>query len=189
MATGTKINIEVFKSVTKAVSRSEHLDIMSNHLTQLLVAAMDIKGCAIYALDTGTKELERVASFGLSMDYVAKGPILAPKSIAECMSGKPVIVSDIAMNERIQYPEEARKEGITAIVSIPIRASGVVLGTLRLYQDRPWDLLEDDLNSLVLLAEFIGLAMNYTVAMDTLSEIRNLIKQKIPMELIRNRGG
>jgi signal transduction protein with GAF and PtsI domain len=80
MSAEAKINIETFKAVTKAIARSRNLDIMTNHLTQLLVAALDIKGCAIYFLNPETRELEMLASFGLSTNYLTKGPILADKS-------------------------------------------------------------------------------------------------------------
>ena len=189
MTTVSKISIHVFKAVTKAISESEHLDIMSNHLVQLLVASMEIKACAIYALDSDTQELERLASFGLSMAYINKGPILAQKSITECMQGTPVVVSNVAGDDRIQYPEEVRSEGISAIVSIPIRVSGIVLGTLRLYHDRVWKISEEDLNSLVLLAEFVGLAMNYTTIKDVLCEINEMIERRIPVGLIRQKCG
>ncbi len=187
MTGSVKINIEVFKSVTKAISQSEQLDIMTNHLAQLLVTSMEIKACAIYALEPETRELERIASFGLSMEYVGKGPILAEKSIAECMTGTPVIISDTSASERIQYPEEVRKEGIAAIVSIPITFSGTVLGTLRLYHEKVWEPAEDDLNSLVLLAEFIGLAMNYTCLTDAICEINDVITRRITPRVLPDR--
>ncbi|MFO7783932.1 MAG: GAF domain-containing protein [Thermodesulfobacteriota bacterium] len=189
MTRSVKINIEVFKSVTKAISQSEQLDVMTNHLAQLLVASMEIKACAIYVLEPETRELERIASFGLSMGYVGKGPIIAEKSIAECMTGTPVIISDTSASERIQYPDEVRKEGIAAIVSIPITFSGTVLGTLRLYHGKVWEPAEEDLNSLVLLAEFVGLAMNYTCLMDAICEINDVISRRIPPRILPDRCG
>ena len=187
MTNGSIISMDVFKAVTQAISRSEQLDVMCSHLAQLLVASLEIKACAIYALEPDTGELERLTSFGLSMAYINKGRILAQKSITECMEGTPVIVSDISGDDRIQYPEEARSEGIAAIVSIPIRVSGIVLGTLRLYHDRVWKISEEDLGSLMLLAEFVGLAMNYTTMMNALCEISDLVDRTIPAGLVRQK--
>lgn len=187
MTTESTHNIEVLKSVTLALSRSDQLDVMANHLVQLLATNMEIKACAIYALNPDTGELERLASFGLSMAFVDKGPILAEKSIAECMSGTPVIVSDTSGDERIQYPEEVKKEGIAAIVSIPITVSGSVLGTLRLYHDRGWEVADNDLGFLVLLAEFIGLAMNYTTVKEALCEISDLLHRRIPAHVFQDK--
>lgn len=188
MTSGVRMNLEVFKSVTKAISQSEQLEIMANHLAQLLVASMEIKACAIYVLESETRELERIASFGLSMAFVGKGPILAEKSISECITGNPVIISNTSASERIQYPEDVRKEGIAAIVSIPITFSGIVLGALRLYHHKEWEPAEDDMNYLILLAEFIGLAMNYTSLASALCEINEVVTKRIPTTVISDRS-
>ncbi len=64
MSTETKITIETFKAVTRAIAHSDNLDVMTNHLAQLLVTALGVKGCAIYVLEPETKQLEILASFG-----------------------------------------------------------------------------------------------------------------------------
>ena len=62
-----KIDIDLFKTVFKAMAQSDNLEIMANHLTQLLTAALEIKGCTIFAVNPETEELEVLASFGLSI--------------------------------------------------------------------------------------------------------------------------
>ena len=76
-----KIDIDIFKVVFRAIAESDNLEIMANHLTQLLVAALEIKGCTLFALNQENEELEVLASFGLSMKYLNKGPLLTGKSI------------------------------------------------------------------------------------------------------------
>ena len=51
MGVEEKIDIELFKLVFKAMAHSDNLEIMANHLSQLLVAALEIKGCSIFALN------------------------------------------------------------------------------------------------------------------------------------------
>ncbi len=63
-----KIDIDILKVVSRAIAESNNLVVMSNHLTQLLVGTLGIKGCAIFVLNPETKELEALASFGLSID-------------------------------------------------------------------------------------------------------------------------
>ena len=70
MAVENKIDINIFKIVTKAIAESNDLVIMANHLTQLLVSALEIKGCTLFALNSVTKELEVLASFGMSINYI-----------------------------------------------------------------------------------------------------------------------
>jgi GAF domain-containing protein len=157
-----RIDIDLFKVVTRAIAHSESLDAMTAHLSQLLVAALGIKGCSVFALDPDSGELETLGSFGLSVRYLNKGPLLSKKSISRTIRGEPVIVADIEKAKSLQYPEAARAEGIRAILSLPVALGGRVIGALRLYHGEPWDISRRDVDSLLVLAEMIGLAMVYT---------------------------
>jgi len=176
MAVEEKIDIDVFKVVFRAMAQSDNLEIMANHLTQLLVAALEIKGCTIFALSPESGELEVLASFGLSMSYVHKGPILRDRSISETSSGKPTVIRDVKNTDRLQYQEDAIKEGIGAIVSVPILFYGEVVGAVRLYHHDMWDISEKDVDSLLVLAKNIGLAMAYTRVLKALKTIRYTIR-------------
>jgi len=172
MSTEEKIDIDLFKLVFRAMAQSDNLEIMANHLTQLLVAALEIKGCTIFALNPELDELEVLASFGLSMGYLQKGPILSDKSISETSHGKPVVIPDVNDTDRLQYPQNAKAEGIGAIVSVPINFYGKVIGALRLYHSQIWNISNRDVDSLLVLAENIGLAMTYTRVLKALRTIR-----------------
>ena len=182
MSTEIKITIEVFKAVTKAIAKSDNLDTMTNHLAQLLVATLDIKGCTIFILDPDTKQLEILATFGLSPQYLTKGPIEADKSLAINLKGEPLIVPDVTKSENIQYPEEAKREGIAAILSLPIVFSEEVLGALRLYHHDVWHISDHDLDSLHVLAENIGLAMTYTRLLNAMLSITEVITMSMPKD-------
>ena len=172
MGAKEKIDIDLFKVVFRAMAQSDNLEIMANHLTQLLVAALEIKGCTIFALNPESNELENLASFGLSMRYLEKGPVLSRKSITDTSKGKPIVIADVNNTDRLQYPQDARQEGIGAIVSVPINFYGRVIGALRLYHKEVWDISERDVDSLLVLAENIGLAMTYTRVLKALKTIR-----------------
>jgi signal transduction protein with GAF and PtsI domain len=184
MASDSRINIDIFKSVTRAVAHSEDLDIMTNHLAQLLTAGLDIKGCAIFVLNAVTEELEILASFGLSAKYLTKGPLNMPKSINETFQGGPVVISDIGKKSKsLQYPDEARKEGIAAIVSLPIIHLTEVIGVLRLYHYEPWTVADQDLESLQILAGIVGLAMTYTRFHNAVHAIAEVVGHTFQVEL------
>ena len=84
----------------------------------------------------------------------------------------PEIVRDVKTSDKLQYPQDAEKEGIGAIVSVPINFSGKVIGALRLYHHEVWDISERDVDSLLVLAENIGLAMTYTRVLKAVRTIR-----------------
>jgi signal transduction protein with GAF and PtsI domain len=175
-----RIDVEVFKIISKAIAASDNLEIMIHHLSQLLVATLEIKGCTIFVLNQTTKELEALASFGLSTDYLSKGPVMSDRSIASALGGEPVIIQDVSNDNRLQYPKEAKEEGIAAILSIPIRFAGESLGVLRLYHHEVWEVSQRDCDSLLILAEQIGMSMQYTRLLNVVRSINEALAE-LPM--------
>ena len=130
MAVEEKIDIDIYKVVFRAIAESDNLEIMANHMTQLLVAALEIKGCTLFALNPQTQELEILASFGLSMKYLNKGPLLTAKSIGAILKKEPIVIRDVKKTDRLQYPDDARNEGIGAIISVPVIFNHKVIDSL-----------------------------------------------------------
>jgi transcriptional regulator with GAF, ATPase, and Fis domain len=184
MTSETKISIDAFKTVTKAIAYSPNLDLMANQLAQLLVGALEIKACAILVFDLETRNLGRLASYGLSAQYLTKGPLLGDKSTAANLKGESVIINVVQNDSRIQYPDEAKKEGIISLVSIPIVVSEDVLGALRLYHHEVWEISEQDLDSLQLLAVFIGLAMTHVSLVGAITSIEEVIHTGLPRSIL-----
>ena len=161
MAVQSKIDLEIFQLVFEVITKSENADTMANQLTQVLVGALGIKGAAIFVLNPELEELEILASFGLSINYVNKGPILVDKSIKLSSNREPVIISDVTASDRLQYPEKAKEEDIRSIVSLPITLHGKIVGALRLYSLQVWDISERDIEHLQVIAQNIGVALMY----------------------------
>jgi transcriptional regulator with GAF, ATPase, and Fis domain len=175
MNTGDKIALSTIAVVNQAIMVSDNLETMCSHLAQMLVAALEIKGCVVFILNPKSQELEILSSFGLSISYLNKGPVLTNKSIANSLKGEPVIVQDINKSDKLQYPENAKAEGIGAIISMPIRFRERIIGSLRLYHYEAWDLSERDITFLQCLSDHLGLAMSYTRVANALQLVREAV--------------
>ena len=130
-----------------------------------------------------TDELEPVATFGLSLQYVNKGPVLSEKSISRTIKGEPIVISDASVSDLLQYPKEAKTEGIRAIVSLPIQLYGRVIGALRLYHRDVLEMSRPDIDSLMLLAEIVGLAMTYTRLVNAMRGVKTAVDDVHPVWL------
>jgi signal transduction protein with GAF and PtsI domain len=179
-----RIDMDIFRVVTRAVAESDNLDTMVNQMAQLLVAALEIKGCNMFILNLESEELESMASFGLSTAYLRKGPIMADKSIGCTLKGDPIIIQDTERSDLLQYPEQARREGIRAIVSVPIMFNRESVGVLRLYHSEVWIISDRDVESLLILGETIGLAMMFARLLNTVKFFNEAI-QDLPLEIER----
>lgn len=177
-----KITMKILKAVTRSVAETDSLDSMAAYLAQRLVSSLDLKGCAIFFFNPDAKELELLASFGLSHVYLTKGPLLTDKSIGETLKGEPIILQDVSQHSALQYPEDARKEGIAAIASIPIIFSKEVIGAMRLYHHQVWDIAESDIDSLQILAEMIGVAMSYARLRNAVQSVYEVVRKVCPVD-------
>jgi signal transduction histidine kinase len=108
------------------------LDTMVKTVTE----ALEAKGCSIMLLSPDRKALLRTAAYGLSDQYLRKGPLSADKSVAQALEGKPVAILNAAEDERVQYREQAKQEGIASMLSAPILLKGDVVGVIRVYTAR-----------------------------------------------------
>lgn len=123
------------------------------------IQILHIKGCCIYLLNETTGRLEMAASGGLSNTYLQKGPLYANKSMPDVIKGKVVFIEDVATNNHIQYRDEAIKEGIASILSVPIFVKGYVIGEMRLYSAEKREYNKEDIEFILASAEIGGIAI------------------------------
>ncbi|MFO7751264.1 MAG: GAF domain-containing protein [Desulfobacteraceae bacterium] len=161
MSVTDKLDLNGYQLMVEVLSQARNLTALGGELTQLLGGAMGIKGTSIFILNPRSEELEVLASEGLSMDYVKKGPILVDRSIALPRNREPVIIEDISQSDALQYPEKARAEGIRSIVSMPVKAGSSVIGALRLYHSQVWAVTDQEKVLLTALAANLGVALRY----------------------------
>jgi GAF domain-containing protein len=154
------VNYETLRLICDAISASKELDDVSKTLVETLTEALDIKGCALMLWDRRANELVVAASQGLSDSYLNKGPVSAIKSIGKSLHEGPVGIFDVEDDPRLQYPEEAVKEGIKSIISVPMVLRGRPIGVLRAYTAEPWSFQEIDVVFMQAVAEIAALVID-----------------------------
>lgn len=151
--------LSAFMQITRAISSSLDLKEVLNLIVKKTCETTGSKGCTLMLLDEKDQRLELKASFGLSDQYLGKGPLSADKSISDTLRGEPIIIEDVASDPRVQYPQEAKKEGIASIISIPISLRDRIIGVFRLYTPVLCKFTQDDIQFLIAVAEQSGIAI------------------------------
>jgi signal transduction protein with GAF and PtsI domain len=154
------INYETLLKVTKVISHSKDPEEVALMTVESIKTALDTKGCSLFLINRKTNELELAASYGLSDEYINKGPVSALRSIAQSLDEGPVAIYDVMDDPRIQYPKEAQKEGIASLLSVPIVVGGNLIGAMRVYTSEPWEFTLEDVNFVQALAQIAGMAIN-----------------------------
>ncbi|MFP4249465.1 MAG: HD-GYP domain-containing protein [Armatimonadota bacterium] len=137
---------EVARTVSSSLRIREVLDTIAAQA----VSAMDARACSIRLLDEDTGELERAASSGLSDSYWDKGPVTVTESGLDerVLTGEIVEIYDVQSDERWQYPEAAKQEGLTSVLSLPLQARDSILGVIRIYAHRKRHFTEHEIDLL-----------------------------------------
>lgn len=152
-------NIRISLELLSDINSSLDIRTILQTLTEKVARALDVKAASIRLLNDDKTELRLAASYGLSKKYIDKGPIYAERSIAEALSGVPVVVKDAARDKGVQYRKEKEQEGIVSILCVPIKAKKEVIGVLRLYSGSPREFAEDEIELVTVLAYHGGLAI------------------------------
>ncbi len=146
--------------VTRAISECRDPEEVALLTVRSVKNAYKAKGCSVFLINRETQELELAASFGLSDEYLRKGPIHYLQSIQEAKDNAPVAIFDVQDDPRIQYPEAAGNEGISSILGVPIVAHGKTIGVMRIYTAEPWEFTVADISLAQAIAQICGMAMD-----------------------------
>ncbi|MCP4022902.1 MAG: GAF domain-containing protein [Desulfobacteraceae bacterium] len=146
--------------VTNAISHCKDPEEVALLTAESVKTAFKAKGCSVFLVDRTTRELGLVASNGLSQEYLTKGPIHFMQTIAEAKDAVPIAIYDVLDDPRIQYPEQASKEGISSLLGVPIISHDKIIGALRVYTAEPWEFSVSDITLIQAVALICGMAMD-----------------------------
>jgi GAF domain-containing protein len=154
------VNYETLIRITKAISMIRDPEEIVLITVEGVTHALNVKGCTLFLFSPRSKELKLAGSYGLSKDYLDKGPVSALHSIASSLQdAQPVAIFDVSDDPRLQYPNEAQKEGIASILAVPIIIGEKLIGSMRVYTAEPWEFTLNDVNFVQAVAQVVGMAL------------------------------
>jgi len=165
--------LETIYNSAQDVSSTLELQEVLDRLTRSTTNAMNLKGCTIRLLrETGT-QLTLVSSYGLRDEYLKKGPLLVAQNplVRQVLAGEIVAVSDVAADDRLQYPVEAAAEGIRATLTAPLEGRTGPLGIIRVYCDKTNRFSEDDYHFLLAVASHGSIAIENAIAFEAVQKL------------------
>ena len=151
---------QIFLALSASMSSSLDVKKILQAMTQELVKALRIKAASVRLLDEEKLTVKLVASFGLSEQYLNKGPILADKNIARALKGETIYIKDVSSDQGIQYRKEKEKEGIVSMLYVPIKSQDKIIGVLNIYSSWAREFTEDEIMLVTALAYQGGLAIS-----------------------------
>ena len=148
-------------------------------LVESVAKATRAKACSLMLLTPDRKVLLHTVAYGLSDWYLRKGPIRADKSISDALEGKPVRILNVTGDERVMYQEQAKKEGIASILSVPMMLRGEVIGVVRVYTSKPYHFGEDEVYFVEAVANLGAIALENARLYETVQKDSDAFRRDV----------
>lgn len=145
METAEKSYYHSLYAVAAALNSGRAPEAILQSMVASVARTVGAKGCSLMLLGPDRKVLLHTVAYGLSDWYVRKGPVSADSIISEALKGNAVAVLDATTDERVQYREQAKKEGIASILSVPMKLRGEIIGVIRVYTAEPRQFSPEDI--------------------------------------------
>lgn len=172
-----------FKSLYElatVINSSLNPQVVLQKVVEEVAKVLSTKACTLRLLDRTGKLLLASASFGLSKGYLRKGQVDLLKSRIDAdvlTSGKIVHIKNVTQDDRFQYPDAARAEGIVSIMVAPLLVERKPVGILRVYTAEERDFSQDDQDFLMAAAHISAIAIENARLHDALRSDYELLTQ------------
>lgn len=148
--------------VARAVNSSLDIMLVLESIVVTTAETLAAKACSLRLLGPDRRTLMFGVAHGLSAGYRAKGPVLTDQSGVDDLAlerGETVVIADATADDRFQYPEAAREEGIVSVLVTPLTAQGQPIGALRVYMPERHEFTADERGLAEAIASLSALAI------------------------------
>lgn len=170
---------ESLASVSQTINSTLNLDDALKVITHEASVLMRARMCSLMLLDETRAWLDLRASHGAGEAYVRKPRV----SVEEGLLGvvirrkKPLQVSNVQTSSRYQNVEVAQREGLVALLSVPLLFTGQAIGTLNVYTGQPYSFSNEEIRILSALAELSAIAIEKARLYERLVDIEDQMRQ------------
>ncbi len=168
--TTTKDYYTTLYQAALSISSSIEIEQVLQSIVKSITEAMDVKASMLRLLDPKTDQLRIAAEHGFSGEYLHKGPVDVFDSPIdrETLCDSPTYVADVRVDDRFQYQEAARREGLVSLLCVPLDIHGTAIGVLRVYTDEPKSFTDEDVKFLSILGSLAAQAIENARLYDAL---------------------
>ena len=150
--------------IGQITASGRYLDEMLQLIVNMIGQTMSAKVCSIMLVDQKKNELVLKAAKCSSPEYWKRPNLKIGRSLVSKVvkQAKPLRVKDVTREEGYRYPELAKREGVRALVSLPMIAREKVIGVINVYSDEERVFSEDDMRVLTTVCDQAALAIENT---------------------------
>jgi signal transduction histidine kinase len=170
---------ETLTRVGKTINSALNLDDALHLITREACLMMQAKMCSLMMLDETGEWLELRASYGAAEAYRQRPRLSAAESLVGIVvrRRKPLQVENVQTSSRYQSGELARREGLVALLSVPLLFAGQAIGTLSVYSGRSYKFSDEETRILSALAELSAIAIEKARLYERIVDVEEQLRQ------------
>ena len=170
---------ESLASVSRTINSTLDLDDALRVITREACVLMRAKMCSLMLLDESREWLELRANYGAGEAYISKPRLSAAESLLGVVvrRKKPLQVENVQVSSRYQNVEVARREGLVALLSVPLLFAGQAIGTLSVYTGQPYSFSNEEIRILSALAELSAIAIEKARLYERIVDVEEQLRQ------------
>jgi signal transduction histidine kinase len=170
---------ESLASVSQTINSTLNVDDALKVITREACVLMHAKVCSLMLLDETGEWLDLRASFGAGEAYLTKPRLGVEESLLGVVvrRKKPLQVENVQVSNRYQHVEIARREGLVALLSVPLLFTGQAIGALSVYTGRPFSFSNEEIRILSALAELSAIAIEKARLYERVVDVEEQLRQ------------
>jgi GAF domain-containing protein len=124
--------------VSQTVTSPLYLEEMVGVVVEMATQVMHAKVCSLMLLDDRGEKLVPVATHSASADHAHRSAIPVGEGITGQVArdGRPAVVADVRADPRYRFREMAEREGLVALLAVPLTVRDKVIGVFNCYMDQ-----------------------------------------------------
>jgi signal transduction histidine kinase len=170
---------ESLASVSQAINSTLNLDDALHVITREASVLMRAKMSALKLLDATGQWLELRASYGASEGYLRQPRLSVEESLLGIVvrRKKFLQVENVQTSSRYQHAEVARRDGLVALLSVPLLFAGQAIGTLGVYTGQAYSFSNEEIRILSALAELSAIAIEKARLYERVVDVEEQLRQ------------
>jgi signal transduction histidine kinase len=170
---------ESLASVSRTINSTLNLDDALSVITREACTLMQARMCSLMLLDETGEWLDLLASFGAGPAYIQKPRLSLEESLIGIVvrRKKPLQVENVQKSSRYQNMDVARREGLVALLSVPLLFAGEAIGALNVYTGEPYSFSNEEIRILSALAELSAVAIEKARLYERVVDVEEQLRQ------------
>jgi signal transduction histidine kinase len=171
--------LETLARVGQTINSALNLDDALQLITREACLMMQAKMCSLLMLDESREWLDLRAHCGAGKAYLQKPRLSTAESLVGIVvrRHKPIQVENVQTSSRYQNGAVARREGLVALLSVPLIFAGQAIGALNIYTGTLYKFSDEEIRIVTALAELSALAIEKARLYERIVDVEEQLRQ------------